>query len=105
MTGDDRVRFCGECRLNVYNLSSMSRTEAEKLLRKQEGRICVRFYERADGTVMTQQCPRALAAARRVIVRTGAFAAGFVAIVLGFAGLLSLPQPRTYGHRSSPFAR
>jgi hypothetical protein len=23
MTGDDRSRFCGQCRLNVYNLSAM----------------------------------------------------------------------------------
>src|SRR5262245_30602687 len=23
MTGDDRVRFCGRCRKNVYNLSEM----------------------------------------------------------------------------------
>jgi hypothetical protein len=93
MTGDERVRFCSECQLNVYNLSSLTRTEAEQLLREKEGRVCVRFYERADGTVMTQQCPGALAATRRVVVRVAALAAGFVVLLLGLAGLLA-PQPR-----------
>jgi hypothetical protein len=62
MKGDDKVRFCGECRLNVYNLSAMGRREAEELVRQREGRLCVRFYRRADGTVLTQDCPGGLAA-------------------------------------------
>lgn len=58
MSGDDKVRFCSECKLNVYNLSGMSKTEAEKLLRNHEGdRLCIRLYLRADGTVITQDCP------------------------------------------------
>ncbi len=58
MSGDDKVRFCGECKLNVYNLSEMSKTEAEKLLRNHEGdRLCIRLYLRADGTIITQDCP------------------------------------------------
>ena len=28
MIGNDRARFCGHCNLNVYNLSSMSKSEA-----------------------------------------------------------------------------
>lgn len=57
MTGNDRQRFCGACELNVYNLSGMTRTEAERLIMSAEGRLCVRFYRRADGTVITQDCP------------------------------------------------
>lgn len=58
MSGDDKVRFCSECKLNVYNLSEMSKTEAEKLLRSHEGdRLCIRLYLRADGTIITQDCP------------------------------------------------
>jgi hypothetical protein len=96
MTGDSRVRFCSECKLNVYNLSSMMRDEAEELLREKEGRLCVRFYERADGTVLTQACPAGVAAARRAVARTAALAAGFVALLLGFVGLMPV-QPGTYG--------
>jgi hypothetical protein len=66
MQGTDKVRLCGECGLNVYNLSAMSRAEAESLVRQREGRLCVRFYRRPDGTLLTEDCPRAgRAAARR----------------------------------------
>jgi hypothetical protein len=58
MSGDERVRFCGKCEKNVYNLSAMSRLEAEALVRDNEGgRRCVRFFQRPDGTVLTQDCP------------------------------------------------
>src|SRR5215469_10207399 len=57
MSGDNRVRHCPECKLNVYNLSAMSRREAEELIVSREGRLCVRFYQRADGTVLTRDCP------------------------------------------------
>lgn len=57
MSGDERVRFCGKCEKNVYNLSAMSRLEAEALVREKEGRMCVRFFQRPDGTMLTQDCP------------------------------------------------
>jgi hypothetical protein len=57
MYGNERKRFCSECKLNVYNLSDMSQTEAENLLLNAEGRLCVRFYRRKDGTVLTKDCP------------------------------------------------
>jgi len=57
MAGDERVRFCGQCDKNVYNLSAMPRAEAEALLRERTGEMCVRLFKRADGTVLTQDCP------------------------------------------------
>ena len=57
MIGTERKRYCGDCKLNVYNLSGMSRTEAENLITNSEGRLCVRFFRRADGSVLTQDCP------------------------------------------------
>ncbi|MCB9626522.1 MAG: hypothetical protein H6725_04035 [Sandaracinaceae bacterium] len=57
MQGDDRVRHCGKCDKNVYNLSALAPQQAEALLRDREGELCVRFYRRADGTVMTSDCP------------------------------------------------
>ncbi len=81
MKGDERKRFCGECKLNVYNLSGMTQYDAENLLRNSEGRVCVRFYRRADGTVLTQDCPVGWA---RVKQRTAlmAAAAGSLALML-----------------------
>lgn len=57
MKGNERKRFCGECKLNVYNLSGMTRYDAENLLRVSEGRLCVRYFQRSDGTVLTADCP------------------------------------------------
>jgi hypothetical protein len=31
--------------------------EAERLVVEKEGRLCVRFHRRADGTVLTRDCP------------------------------------------------
>src|SRR5258708_34902884 len=64
MKGDDRVRFCDQCSLHVYNIAEMTREEAERLLTETEGRLCMRLYCRHDGTIITKDCPIALAAAR-----------------------------------------
>ena len=64
----DRVRFCGECNKRVYNLSAMGQAEAEGLLRSNEGHLCVRYYRRTDGTILTSDCPIGLLAARRMVL-------------------------------------
>lgn len=65
----DRVRFCDQCRMNVYNLSAMTELEAERLLRRHEGRLCVRYYRRRDGTILTQDCPVGRAAVQLLFWR------------------------------------
>lgn len=57
MQGDNRVRFCNQCQLNVYNLSGMSDEEAEDLLQVKGDSICISLYRRADGTILTENCP------------------------------------------------
>lgn len=57
MDGDDKARFCGQCEKHVYNLSAMTSDEAAALIRNTEGRLCVRYYRRADGTMLTADCP------------------------------------------------
>ena len=58
MFGNEQVRHCTDCRKNVYNLTAMSRDDAEALLAaNSNGEMCIRFYERADGTIMTADCP------------------------------------------------
>ena len=88
MYGNDRKRFCGDCKLNVYNLSDMTRQEAENLLMSSEGRLCVRFFRRADGTVLTKNCPVGWQAVKHRVSRvtTAAFSifAGLFTGVLGF---------------------
>lgn len=67
MQGTDRIRFCNECKLNVYNLSAMSAKEAEKLIIEKEGKLCARFFRRTDGTILTENCPVGLRNLRRTI--------------------------------------
>jgi hypothetical protein len=87
MIGNDRKRFCGMCKLNVYNLSGMTGPEAEKLLIDSENRVCVRFYQRADGTVLTEDCPVGWARIKRNLTR--AATAVFALIVGLFGGLFA----------------
>src|SRR5256885_8161846 len=69
MIGNERMRFCSQCQLNVYNLSGMTRAEAEALISNSEGRLCVRYYRRADGTILTRNCPVGLSAIKRRVSR------------------------------------
>ena len=91
MVGDERVRFCGKCELNVYNLSGMSKREAEAVVTGAEGRLCVRFYRRADGSIITRNCPVGLRAVKRRVSRV---ANAVASAALGFfAGLGLAPSP------------
>jgi hypothetical protein len=94
MVGDDQIRHCGECQLNVYNLSTMTTAEITTLLTKKEGRTCVRFFRRTDGTVLTQDCPVGLAAVRRRLRRIGAAVA---AALLAAIPALDVLGPRVAG--------
>src|SRR3954454_6488987 len=83
MAGDERVRHCSLCKLNVYNFAEMTREEVRELLLRTEGRVCARLYRRGDGTVLTRDCPTGLRAVRQRALRAAA------AVV---AALLSLPS-------------
>jgi hypothetical protein len=100
MQGDERVRYCGQCELNVYNLSGMNRAQAERLVqshRASDQRLCVRFYQRHDGTVLTKDCPVGLRALRRSVVhlagRCAAFGLMLVAMVTGCRSRTVDPEP------------
>ena len=84
---DERVRFCSQCNLNVYNLSCMSRQEAEALITKTEGRLCVRFYRRADGSILTQNCPVGLKAIKRRVAWVAQVVLGMVLSFVSGLGL------------------
>lgn len=87
MAGDERKRFCGDCKLHVYNLSGMTTYDAENLLRLSEGRLCVRYFQRADGTVLTQECPVGWARVKR---RLSLVATATFGLFVSFFGLLGV---------------
>ncbi len=80
MSGDERARFCNLCQLNVYNISEMTEDEVAKLIIKREGRLCLRLYKRADGTVLTKDCPVGFRAYQKRVTR---FAGATLATILG----------------------
>ena len=80
MLGDERVRFCMSCEKNVYNLSAMPREDAERLLQERIGKdLCVRFYQRADGTILTEDCPVGVKKKRRKKLALAVAGAGAMA--------------------------
>jgi hypothetical protein len=83
MEGDERARFCGQCQKNVYNLSAMTRTQIEALIREKEGKFCGRFYRRPDGRMLTADCPSRL---RRIQRRIAGFGGALCAFLFSLAG-------------------
>ncbi len=65
MTGDERARFCQQCQKHVYNLSALTQAQVQALIVANEGKFCARFYRRADGTMLTADCPVGLKALRQ----------------------------------------
>lgn len=96
MAGDDQARFCGSCQKHVYNLSAMTREAAEALVRAREGDLCVRYYRRADGTVLTADCPVGVRRKRVKLVAAAAsvtaLAAGAVAVAFAQMGAPARPD-------------
>ncbi|MGK4001384.1 hypothetical protein WMF31_02080 [Sorangium sp. So ce1036] len=102
MVGDDRVRFCDHCQKDVYNLSGMPRDEAEQMIREATGAVCVRLYRRADGTVLTADCP--VGARRRRVrnVTAAAVGGGLLAAGAAVVDLLTVPVATVGAVEASP---
>ncbi len=95
MSGDERVRACGACNKNVYNLSGMTREEAQALILEKEGRLCVRYYRRADGTILFNDCE--LGASRRRRRRLVATAAALLATTAAAGTAFRMTTPEMGG--------
>jgi hypothetical protein len=90
MTGDERTRRCAQCNLSVHNIASLTRVEAETLLARHfdadgnarvgAGRFCAQLYRRADGTILTADCPVGLAALRAKARRTASRVAAAIGL-------------------------
>jgi hypothetical protein len=79
MHGDNRVRHCAECNLQVFNFSEMTSTEIESVVAVTTGRLCARFYQRTDGTMLTKNCPVGF---RSAILRASHVAAATLTAIL-----------------------
>lgn len=90
MIGDDRVRHCAECDRNVYNLSRMTSREIERLIAASNGqRLCGRLYRRADGTMLTRDCPVGF---RALVRRVSRFAGAALSAALSVGSAAAQSQ-------------
>lgn len=92
MTGSDTARYCDLCRKTVYNLSEMTREEALQTLGELEGQLCARIYRRADGTLITSDCPVGAQRHRRKLL---AVAAALMTLLAGCAAALTAGSERS----------
>jgi hypothetical protein len=73
MKGNDQVRFCEHCDLSVFNLSTMTRHQAERLVTRSNGRLCVQFVADPNGKPLFAEAGQKL---YRISRRASRIAAG-----------------------------
>lgn len=96
MTGNDRVRFCRQCNLNVYDLALLTTDEVVQLIGS-NGRICGRLHRRLDGTVITRDCPVGLRALRK---RASRRVTAAVTALLSLSSALMGQTREAVGHKN-----
>jgi len=86
MIGNDQVRFCEHCNLDVHNLSLLTRNQAQRLIARANGRLCVRYHHDAAGQPLTLPVGQKLHRQKlhRIARRVSQVAAG------GFTATLSI---------------
>lgn len=88
MVGDDKIRYCGYCEKDVFNLTMMTRPEIETLLASQmSGRkICGQMRRRPDGKLVTADC---VTVKEQLAGRGRGHLSAFLAMLLSFFGASS----------------
>jgi hypothetical protein len=105
MVGSNRERHCKDCKKSVFNISGMTKVEAEAFLAStpfasaQNEKPCVTFLQRADGTILTSDCLVGQDRRRRLKVLK-AVAAGVV-LTCAAVGTLVHQYQESQPHRSA----
>ncbi len=86
MKGDDKTRFCDACNKRVFNLSAMTRREAEVMVKETKGQFCARVLRDADGSVITAAESTGL---NFVKLRASKFASAVVSAALSLSPVLA----------------
>jgi len=94
-TPEEAVRFYGDCRKNVYDVSKMSAADANQLLQRAqitgESR-CMQLYRRADGTIITDDCPVGLKRIRDQWRKLKSSVTAAFAFTFGYFSMSALAQ-------------
>jgi hypothetical protein len=89
MRGDDRIRFCTHCSLEVHNFSAMTRREIQSLVARSNGRLCARYVRTPRGIrTLDEPPPRLVTIARRA----GRIAATPLAVAMTLASASAAPS-------------
>ena len=96
MAGDDMIRFCGQCKKNVHNLSTLPDDRlAEVLAERKIKETCVIMSKDKNGRVRFDNCPVALRKVRdhyrKVAVSLLLIAAWSLALSADAQGLVGAP--------------
>jgi ankyrin repeat protein len=85
MAGNAKIRFCSHCSKNVNNISEMSRKEAMRLVRRANGRLCVRYHidQKTGGPIFLETFHKI--ARRSPAMAAGVLATSFAASSVGYA--------------------
>lgn len=90
MTGNDQIRFCSHCNLQVNNISELTYSQAARLVARSKGRLCVRYYRDAQGAPVIRQAPVAL---HQIARRVSRFAAGAFSATLSLSPEVAHTSP------------
>ena len=90
MKGNERVRFCSHCALEVNDLSALTRKQAMRLVNESGGRICVRYVKNPidNSPVFARKFHQIT---RRATLAAGVLSATLAVSTLAYAQNESLP--------------
>jgi len=98
MKGNDQVRFCEHCDLSVHNLSAMTRRQAQRLIARSNGRLCVQFVPDANGKPLLAQAGMKL---HRIGRRASRIAAGAFTATLSVTSAVANSSQNSQGWQAN----
>lgn len=106
MAGSEQIRFCTECNKYVYNLSAMTRRDAEDLVATRRSQMCTRMIRDLNGGTITVD---SLPPVRLLGRRPGPIASTVVSTILsiapGVGAISKSPQASSHLYSQNESAR
>lgn len=103
MSGDDQIRFCNECNKRVYNLSAMTRRQAEAMLEASRGKLCARITRREDGSTVVASDPILAPTKLHHIRRASPIASAVVSAMMAVSPAIAAQTPSSANQPASVF--
>src|SRR6185503_6845622 len=89
MTGNEQVRFCDHCNLEVHNISELTYARAARLVARSNGRLCVRYYRDSHGVPIVRSAQGKL---HQIGRRASRLAAGAFSATLSLSTVAAQPS-------------